>query len=825
MEPVFNIVLAIVGLLGISALMEPIAKRFNFPYTVLLALLGSILGILGILFHGHLGHNIFGDFINSFEHIQISPTVIFFVFLPALIFESALSINVRRLIDDISPILFLAIIGLLISTLLIGCVLWSFSSFSLLVCLLLGAIASATDPVAVVAIFKNLGAPKRLAILVEGESLFNDATAIVVFTILLSMITGPTAPGILAGIIGFFKVFFGGIIVGWLCALVICNIISRLHQLELAPITLTIALAYLSFIIAEHYLHVSGVMAVVAAALTTGSYGRTKFSVENWADMSHTWHQIGFWANALIFLLVGLIVPVILLTFDMTELWLLILLIISAFVGRFIIIHLLLPILTRFKLAQKVNSSYRTIMFWGGLRGAVSLALAIAVLNNTGVDPDSRDFVAVLITGFVLFTLFVNATTISKVMQWLGLGQLSVSDKIIRNRAIHMTFEKVEKVVTEVAELKQMPKHLSKKVIADYHDRMVQQMAKEKALGKLSAKEWVLIGLSIASNIEKNTYLSQFADKIISPAVADVLLGQSEDMLDSLKTNDLEQYNHAMSKTLGFNWRYRLAMELQRKLNRPQLLMRLLSTRFEVLIATAAALEVIRLNHMDTLVNIVGKAPGKQLEAQLNERIKKVNAALEGMKVQYPNYAAKLNEQHLGRIALRLEENSMVAMHKGSLINQKVLQDVLAQIESVGKQYKKEPKLDLGLEPIKLIKKVDFFSKFTDQQLEQLCTKLTSQLALPGEIIMQKGDIGKSMFFVSQGVIEVEIDPPIRLGNGSFVGELALLMKMPRTATVKAVEFCDLLVLHVNDFNTLLAEHPDINKHIQRIAKERLTKL
>ena len=825
MDSVFSIVLAIVGLLGISAMMEPLAKRFNFPYTVLLALCGTILGVVGILLKGHLGHNIFGDFIRSFDLIEITPNIIFFVFLPALIFESALSINVRRLLEDISPILFLAIVGLLLSTILIGFSLYAFSPFSLLICLLLGAIASATDPVAVVAIFKNLGAPKRLAILVEGESLFNDATAIVIFTILISMIVGPTTPSIIGGILGFGKVFFGGIIVGWICALVICLVISKLRQLELAPITLTIALAYLSFIIAEHYLHVSGVMAVVAAALTTGSYGRTKFSVENWVDMSHTWHQIGFWANALIFLLVGLIVPKIMLTFDMREFWLLLLLIVSAFAGRFVIMYLLLPILSRFNLAQNVTLNYRTIMFWGGLRGAVSLALAIAVLNNNALDPESRDFVAVLVTGFVLFTLFVNATTISKVMGWLGLGQLSVSDKLIRNRAIGMTFDKVGSSIMDISQLKNMPPKMAQDIVKMYEDRMDLQLIKEKALGNITDTEWVLIGLSIASNMERDTYLSQFSDKLISPQVADILLGNSEDILDSLKSGKIEQYRETIEKTLGFNWRYRMALELQRRFNRPQLLMDLLAMRFDLLMSTASALQLVYQQKMDTLIKIVGKKPGHELTKILEERIAKVNAALTGMKTQYPSYAESLNEQHLGRIALRLEENNMRAMYKQSLFNQKVMRDVQADIDVVAAKYDEKPTLDLGLDPIKLIRKVDFFSNLNDQQLEKVCSILKTQLALPGETIMKKGDIGKSMYFISQGVVEIVIDPPVNLGNGAFFGELALLLEMPRTATVVAVGFCDLLVLQVKDFNDLLDEYPEIKKHITKEAKDRLAKL
>ena len=154
----------------------------------------------------------------------------FFVFLPALVFESALAIDVRRLLDDIAPILMLAVLGLLISTGTVGFTMQAVTGQTLLVCLLLGAIVSATDPVAVVAIFKDLGAPKRLAILVEGESLFNDATAIVAFVILSSMVLGVSEPTVLSGTGEFLKVFFGEFAVGYVIARIGCFLLPILGE-------------------------------------------------------------------------------------------------------------------------------------------------------------------------------------------------------------------------------------------------------------------------------------------------------------------------------------------------------------------------------------------------------------------------------------------------------------------------------------------------------------------------------------------------------------------------------------------------------------------
>ena len=230
------LVLGISGLLTLAVLVVPLASRLKIPFTVTLAAVGIALG-LGSEFILHTEWLAFlHEFIEALHSLEITSTAVFFIFLPALVFESALAIDVRRLFDDISPILMLAILGLLISTAAVGFTMASITGVALLACLLLGAIVSATDPVAVVAIFKDLGAPKRLAILVEGESLFNDATAIVAFTILSAMILGESDPTLLSGTAAFIKVFFGGIIVGYLSARLFCFLLAHVGNSNLPKI-------------------------------------------------------------------------------------------------------------------------------------------------------------------------------------------------------------------------------------------------------------------------------------------------------------------------------------------------------------------------------------------------------------------------------------------------------------------------------------------------------------------------------------------------------------------------------------------------------------
>jgi len=433
-------VFGLIGLLGLASLMLPVANRLNIPHTVLLAAVGCLLGFFGMeADFERLG--IFGDFLAGLKGFEITSEAVLFIFLPGLVFGSALTIDVHRLLDDIGPILLLAVVGLLISTFVVGYTISAVASVPLLVCLLLGAIVSATDPVAVMAIFKDMQAPKRLTILVEGESLFNDATAIVMFSLLTSMLTGGSSIGLISGTLSFLKVFVGGLVVGYGCAWLACFIISRIGNLPLVKTTLTICLAYLSFIFAERYLHVSGVMAVVASALGMASFGRGAFTASNWDSLSATWEQIEFWANSIIFVLVGMAVPRVMLSAGASGFWLLAVLIVISFVARAGFIYGLLPLLSIRNFTAKVSGAFKTVMFWGGLRGAVSLALALAVMENNAYSPEVQGFIGMLVTGFVLFTLFVNATTIGIVMKVFGLDKLSPVDLAIRNRATTISLD------------------------------------------------------------------------------------------------------------------------------------------------------------------------------------------------------------------------------------------------------------------------------------------------------------------------------------------------------------------------------------------------
>ena len=824
MEHIWLPVLGLTALLAISVAMLPAANRLSIPYTVLLALLGCVIGAVALAIGDAHGLGIVGDFFHALKGFEISSEAILFVFLPALIFESALAIDVRRLMDDIAPILMLAIVGLLISTFVIGYTLWAVTGVALVACLLLGAIVSATDPVAVVAIFKDLGAPKRLAILVEGESLFNDATAIVLFTILAVMLTGGAEPSFLSGAWSFLKVFVGGIIVGYLLAYAVCFIIGRLRNMPLVEITLTISLAYLSFIIAEHYLHVSGVMAVVTAALVVGSIGRTAISPDAWHLMEETWEQLGFWANSLIFVFVGIIVPKILSDAGIAELGLLVVLLITAFAARAAILYGVLPAFNRIGLAEQVSGRYRTVMFWGGLRGAVSLALALAVIENPAVPGDIQTFVGVLVTGFVLFTLFVNATTMKPMMSLLGLDKLSAADLAIRDRAMALSLAHIGAVIETVATEYRVDPEVSRHVVEGYAKRAQDVESSLQELKQdVAADDWLRIGLAALGNQERKAYLTYYASGYVSPPIARLLMGRIDDVLDGLKGDGAVGYRDAVNDSLGFDWRFRVALRLQRHFGWTRLLTHFLINRFEVLLATIAALNSELREGLPTVTEIVGEEIGSQLREALEERLEATNQAFEALELQYPEYSKTLQECHLQRIAIRLEEADYRTMYNQAILSKEVLAHLESDLDRRARGIEDLPKLDLGLKPAQLIARVPFFEKLEAGRIGEIAKLLKPRLAIPGEDIIRKGDTGDSMYFITSGAVEVELEPqPISLGSGDFFGEIALVNDRPRVANMRAQCFCDLLVLYTRDFNTLLTAHPEMQRTIREVAEARL---
>src|SRR5579862_5645458 len=270
--------LLVAGLLILVSLVQRVAAHVALPASVMLALIGvAIGGSAAAISHLAPGSTL-GQFAGIFVHLPVSPEAILYIFLPVLLFQSALEIEVRQMLEEAAPILLLAVVAVVVATLVIGVALAPMAGVPIVACWMLGAIVATTDPVAVIGIFRDVGAPSRLTRLVEGESLLNDAAAIALFAVLLGIVIGGQGAGAGAVAGSFLRAFLGGIVVGAVGARLMTLLLAWLPDLRLAQVTLTLALPYLVFILGERTFGVSGVVAAVTAGLVTSAIGQPRMS-------------------------------------------------------------------------------------------------------------------------------------------------------------------------------------------------------------------------------------------------------------------------------------------------------------------------------------------------------------------------------------------------------------------------------------------------------------------------------------------------------------------------------------------------------------------
>ncbi len=209
----------------------------------------------------------------------------------------------------------------------------------------------------------------------------------------------------------------------------------------------------------------------------------------------------------------------------------------------------------------------------------------------------------------------------------------------------------------------------------------------------------------------------------------------------------------------------------------------------------------------------------------LRLRLQSIEDALSALRMQYGEFTDKMQARYLERAALRIEEAEYQRLHDEAVISKEVFNDLLRDLDTRWRHAEIRPPLDLRLEPKALLAKVPLFNGLEGAVLESIARLLQSRFVLPGERIIRKGEKGREMFFLVSGAVDVAIPgQPVRLGSGSFFGELALLTQTPRTADVTALGFCELLVLTFSDFSDLLSQHPDLNAHVSEIARIRLAR-
>ncbi len=391
----------VIVLLLVATLVAVVARRVRLPYTVTLVVVGLFISIASPL------------------DLNVTPELILFLFIPPLVYEAAFHLNYRLLRENLLPVLILAVPGVLVTTLVVGSIVSAGTQMAVSLAMVFGALIAAVDPVAVVALFRDLGVPRRLAAAVEGESLFNDGTAVVIFQIAVAAATtGAFNPA--QGLVDFFVVALGGLAIGLVLGWVSAQILARIDN-DLVETTLTVILAYGAYLLGEQ-LHVSGVLAVVGAGLISGTIGLQGVSPTTKIMLWNMWDFFGFLANSLVFLLIGLEVDLSLLW---GNLWAIVVAVIAVLLSRVVVVYILPWFIKLVRGQYFFPPKWRTVFFWGSLRGALSLALVLSL----PFDLPQRDTLVAMAFGVVLFTLLAQGTTIQFLLQRMGLTEKSPAEE------------------------------------------------------------------------------------------------------------------------------------------------------------------------------------------------------------------------------------------------------------------------------------------------------------------------------------------------------------------------------------------------------------
>jgi len=455
-----EVFLSLFTLMFISLAVYLTAQKIRLPYTVLLVIVGSLLVPLSQLE--------FFSFITSFK---LTPELLFFVFLPILIFESAYHMNIDNISENIRAIGLLAIVGLLISTFFVGGVgyyalKWLGWEVPFFVTCLFGAIISSTDPVAVLALFKEYGAPKRLTLIFEGESLFNDGTSFAVFLVLLDvLIKGyQGVESLWQGLFAFTTMMIGGVLFGLLMGFSFARMIGWVKGNEHLEITLTLLVAHFTFILTEvisEHLHLFGqplrfssIIATLVASMIIGNYGRFKMSAGVEEYMEKFWSYFAFLANSLVFILMGLLFAE--LSIDLhVAIWPIVVIILVVATGRAVSIYPLLGLLNRTGKEEPIPASWMHLLAWGSLRGSLAVIMVLLIPDDVTLPGwkysfSVKEFIAALTIGSIYFTLLIKATTIGKVMRRLQIDALTDNEEIGYYKSKAVIYEQILRKLDEL---------------------------------------------------------------------------------------------------------------------------------------------------------------------------------------------------------------------------------------------------------------------------------------------------------------------------------------------------------------------------------------
>ncbi|MFP4556002.1 MAG: cation:proton antiporter [Bacteroidales bacterium] len=740
-------------------------RKSAMPYTITLLVLGLLLGVayrVGLFstFWGlgdDSGLAFFGESINWAGHID--PHLIFYIFLPTLIFEAAFALHVHTFKRSFTNAFILAVPGIIIALFITGAVAMLINALNIglgawtwPVALMFGVIISATDPVAVVSILKEVGASKKLATLIEGESLLNDGTAIVIFMVFLTAITGSSEGN--NAVVEFVRVVLGGVAVGVIVGWIVVTWLKKVFNDALFEITVVVGAAYLAFFIAEHFFHISGVLALVAFGLMMAGIGRTRISPQVAHFLHEFWELAAFIANTLIFLIVGVVIAL-RVSFTTRDFLILLIFYITILVVRGVVMVLFYPLMKR--IGYGLTPKDGIIAWWGGLRGAIGLALALIVASETSIDAEIRTQILSLTAGIVFLTSLINATTIKPLIEWLGLTKVGDARMQLLNQTVAMLRRGSEKEITKLKENRFMS-GADWETVAKYLPEEKEEAATSNDVDTLyETRKRMLLK-------EKESCWRQFSEGLLSPAAVQNLSDEIDHLLD-------------------FNGKVSLAQrkDLEQLWETPKLLARLQSLpimgafwrkRFYRKLALsydcARGFVVANEENLKSLSSlIIGLSAGSEaitrevervsgLEDEINENRIMGLTFLRNLKDTYPEVYHAIETQIASRSLLNHQMSNIRKFERQGRLEPADAAALEAFIQSQMKQIIDSPPEIKTTESLRYLNSVPALSSLPEQDVEYLASLFQEKVfPIEGKVV-NEGEESEGLYVIVRGAARIE---------------------------------------------------------------------
>lgn len=673
-----HIVLSFITLLSVATLTAFVLRRSKFPYTVALVVIGIAMGYLSQS----------TDTFAFLSEFRFSPELVFYIFLPTLIFESAFHINFQQFRQNVHIITWLSTIGLCINAGIIAAVLYHVLGFPIITSLLFGALISPTDPIAVIALFKKIGAPKRLTTIVEGESLANDGMALVFFQLMLGFALTDSFAGFHVGgvFLSLLLSIFGGIFIGGALGLFFSKILDYVKNSKEIEISITLILAHATFLIAEYFFGVSGVLATVAAGLVIGNYGAYKISPVVKDIMVHFWGYMAFVANSLLFLIMGMLIwnvqgmisPM---------LGSIAIVVCTVLVARALITYLLVPIVNTLFPKEHVSLSWMHVIQWSGLRGALVMALVLTL------PPELPYYNEILIfsVSVIFVTIVLNGITMEPLLSLLGIKNLSISEafeydeaKVLIDKKVNNKFDAMLKkgfIQPEIhARVKTMFKDDADARISEIHD----MLHTDPRLTKQEVSNLIKRHLF---GVERRIYNKLYVYGEVTQDLLHILL-QTLDM----QAESMSGQKVSLARLTLFNPKGRLVCSLDRfgmkrlagSLKKKEVMLRFEMYRARIIACTYVLEEIeeMRTSGMFPDASILYTYVRTYTEWQENARKK-----LAQLKHKDAIACDDIKMYLATKVALKIEEKAIHDFYTFGIISQKVQSKLLAELEE---QYRQE---------------------------------------------------------------------------------------------------------------------------------------